>query len=287
MDDYITAADSQCLSKLADVFNYEAAKISPILKDFESYSLSRIDYCINFDLVDLMIGCDPEAYMVLIKQADIPHHFTEYVEYRGTTHRKKPGEYSFYLMNNSVHINCYAKHYQLQTQFPLAPGIDDSLDVVRFEIQCLYLKTRYLQKRIQDCGDDFARRLFVMLSDEMCEKIITSYYYKTIGLGDYYSLDEARKIIQSKHFHQNKEERLLKALKLVSTHRGIPKAKAHLSEQDLVEFKRSVRDLGEMGVNPITIPREWKIKHLPNLLTAYLEERERQEQCFAHLHDRY
>lgn len=276
--DYVTAADSSCLNKLMAVFNHEVAKISPILKDFGSYTLSRIDYCLNFDLADLrIINGRPEDYMMLIQQADIPRHFTEYTEYRGTTHRKKPGVNSFYLENNSVHLNCYYKHYQMQTEFPSAPDIDNSLNVIRFEIQCLYLKTRYMQKQIRDYEDDFEKILLVMLSDEISEKIITSYYNKTIGKGDYYTLVEARKKIRSMNFHQNKENRLIEALELVNTHRGIYKAKAHLSGKKLDDFRRSIKDLGEMGINPVTIPRERGIKHLPNLLAAYSAERERVE----------
>lgn len=274
-DDYLNAADASYLNDLIAVFNQEAKQISPILKDFDSYYLSRIDYCINFDLADLRINCYPEDYMVLIRQANIPNNFIEYKEYRGTTHRKKPGLNSFYLMNNSVHINCYCKYHQLQTEFPSAPYIDNSLNIIRFEIQCLYLKTYFMQRQIKGC-DNFQKIMSFMLSDEMCEKIITGYFNKTIGKGDYYSLVAAREKIKTFGFNQNREDRLLTALKLVSTHRGISKAKLNLSEEKLEEFKRSIKDLGELGINPVTIPRQRGIRFLPNLMSAYLAERKRE-----------
>ena len=180
------------MKDLIAVFNQEAKELSPILKDFSSYSINRVDYCVNFDLEDLGIGLYPADYMVLIQQADIPNHFIEYKEYQGTTHRKKPGLNSFYLKNNSVRINCYWKYCQLQTQFPSAPYIDDSFYIIRFEVQCLYLKTHLMQKQIKDY-DNFENLISVMLSDELCQKVITGYYYKTIGRGDYCSLDAARK----------------------------------------------------------------------------------------------
>ena len=283
LDDYIAAADWTYLKDLIVVFNHEAKKLSPILKDFNSYSLNRIDYCINFDLEDLKIGLYPTDYIALIQQANIPNHFHEYKEYRGTTHRKRPGLNSFYLENNSVRINCYWKYYQLQTEFPSAPDIERSLYVIRFEVQCSYLKAHFMQKQIKDC-DDFAKLMAVMLSDEMCEKMITGYYYKTIGRGDYYSLEEARKKVKSMNFSRNKEERLLNALKLVRRHCGIFKAKSHLQVKELADLKRSIKDLGEIGVNPVTIPRERGIKFLPNLLNAYLAERERAEKEFLLSH---
>lgn len=280
LDDYIASADRTYLKDLIAVFNQEAKKLSPILKDFFCYSINRIDYCVNFDLEDLRIGLYPADYMVLIQQADIPNHFIEHKEYQGTTHRKKPGLNSFYLKNNSVHINCYWKYYQLQTQFPSVPYIDDSFYIIRFEVQCLYLKTNLMQKQIKDY-DNFENLISVMLSDEFCQKVITSYYYKTIGRGDYYSLDAARKKIKSMNFNQNKEDRLLKALKLVNLHRGIFKAKSHLQGKELADLKRSMIDLGEIGINPVTIPRERGIKFLPNLLNTYLANREAAEKAFA------
>lgn len=283
LDDYITAADGTYLNDLVAVFNWEAKKISPILKDFGSYSLTRIDYCINFDLENLRIFCHPAHYMMLIQQANIPNHFSEYKEYRGTTHRKKPGINSFYLVNNSVRINCYWKYHQLQKQFPSVPYIDDALSVIRFEIQCLYLKSHFLQKQIKDC-DNFEEIMSIMLSDKMCEKVVISYYYKTIGKGDYYSLNGAREKIKSMNFSQNKENRLLNALKLISLHHGISKTKSLLQGKELDELKRSINDLGEVGVNPVTIPRDWRIKSIPNLLTAYLADRKRADKEFEEYH---
>lgn len=285
LDDYIVAANSSYLDRLASVFNQEAKAISPILADFGSYSLNRIDYCVNFDLRELELRVDvlPSDYMVLIKQSNIPNHFQEYTEYRETTHRKQPGLDSFYLTNNSVHINCYCKYPQLQREYPSVPGIDDALNVIRFEIQCLYWKTRSMKKRIKDC-DDFENVIATLMSGEMCERIITSYFNKTIGKGDYYTLEEARKKIKSKHFNQNKEDRLLNTLKLVSLHHGIFKAKSHLKGNELEELKRSVKELGELGINPVTIPRERGIKFLPNLLRAYLTEREKAEKEMSEQH---
>lgn len=278
--DYIAAADSSYLNDLIEVFNCEARKISPILRDFNSYSLNRTDYCVNYDLAELEINSLPEIYMPFIKRADIPHSFEEFKIYDTTSHRYKPGPNSFYLMNKSVRINCYCKHSQLEKQYPFTPNIDDSRNVIRFEIQCLYPKVQYMQKQIKGC-DDFEDKMAVMLSDEFCTNILKSYFYKTIGAGDYYVLDCARDKIKSMKFKQNKETRLIDALELVNKRRGIFHAKSHLEGAKLDEFERSIKDLGKIGINPVTIPRELRIKHLPNLMTTYLDQREKQEAAWA------
>ena len=52
---------------------------------------------------------------------------------------------------------------------------------------------------------------------------------------------------------------------------GITKSKSKLKGPDLDEFKRSLNDLDKILVNPVTIPRRWGIRHIPNLLSAYYD----------------
>ena len=58
---------------------------------------------------------------------------------------------------------------------------------------------------------------------------------------------------------------------MVKDHGGIAKAKAQLNNLELDNFKRSLKDLDDILVNPVTIPRRWNIPHIPNLLRAYYE----------------
>jgi hypothetical protein len=112
-----------------------------------------------------------------------------------------------------------------------------------------------------------------MLSDEISEDVISKYFNKIIGKGDYFTLDGARCIIEGYNFRCDKEERLIRALELVNECRGIAKAKSKLQGDDLKDFKRSLNDLDDILVNPVTIPRDWNIVHIPNLLRAYYDAR--------------
>ena len=40
---------------------------------------------------------------------------------------------------------------------------------------------------------------------------------------------------------------------------------------DMDDFKRSLKDLDSIYVNPVTIPRSWGIEHIPNPLKAYYD----------------
>ena len=91
----------------------------------------------------------------------------------------------------------------------------------------------------------------------------------TIGAGDWYSLSAAQKIIEKRGYNKQRRERLLSVLREVSQCRSLAKAKAKHQGSDLAAFKRTVKDLADIGINPVTIPRGWGIPHIPNLLHTF------------------
>lgn len=111
----------------------------------------------------------------------------------------------------------------------------------------------------------------IVLKDENVEGVTRKHFYRVLRKGDYFTINDARSIIESYHFMPEKENRLVDALEQVSDCRGITKAKSKLHGPDLDEFKRSLNDLDKILVNPVTIPRRWGIRHIPNLLHAYYD----------------
>ena len=232
--------------------------------------------------------------MKLAKRGDIPKHFSERKVYddNDISHRKKADKDSFYLESGSVVINYYWKYPQQKEKHPNYPYRETSRNVLRFEVQCKYpklysisrkigRKTKYdsiLDKFFEDMDIDELMECRVnypaipidtMLSDKISAGIIRKYFDKVVRKGDYLTLDTARWIVKAHNFRRDKEERLLFALEAVSECRGIAKAKSKLLGIDISEFKRSLKDLDAIFVNPVTIPREWKIDHIPNPLRAY------------------
>ena len=266
INDYITAANETCLNDVATAFNQEAKRISPILGECSSYQFNRIDYCVNFDLKELNMKCSPQRMMELIKRGDIPANYKLYTDYSQTSHRNIPKEYSFYLVSKSATINIYWKWYQLQKKFPDCSDMDNALNVIRFEVQYKYPKIHNMSKQMF-CG--FSPYMNStrqgILSKETAENVISNYFRKVIHSGIYYTLQKARNIIESRGFHNNKEKRLISTLTLINRCRGIAKAKETLKEDQLVDFRRSLRELDNLGINPVTIPKEWNIKYVPNL----------------------
>lgn len=280
--DYLAAATYGDMNIAIINFNNESKKISSLLGTFNDYRIKRVDYCINICLSDFIPICDPELIMNLIKRSDIPPHYKEWTEYDDTSHRKKSRPESFYLCSNSANINYYSKYLQLQNRsqeneekgFDPIPQetIDASHDIIRFEVQCKYFKTYALNKKAENSGNECLNKYKSLLAPLTCIEIISSYYEKVIGKGDWYTLSEAVQIIQSKNFNIQREQRYIDTLKYVSQCRSIAKAKASYQENELLAFKQTLKELADLNINPVTIPREWNIKYIPNFLKAYFNE---------------
>ena len=292
--DYIAAANESDFDMTEKIFNDEAAKISPLLKKLGLCSLSRVDPCLNIDLRELDFPCSAEQMMRLIKQGNIPKHYKEReLKYDDKQHRKITDKTSFYLESKSSVINYYLKYPQQDEGHPNYLFREESRYVIRLEVQCKYPKLYALSKnsreqsrfytaeeefslwelfeRMEDGVQIPSNPMDVILREAVLEEIIRKHFYKVLRKGDYFTISTARDIVGSYHFRPEKENRLLDALEMVSECRGIAKAKSRLYGPDLDDFKRSLNDLDDILVNPVTIPRRWGIQHIPNLFRAYVD----------------
>jgi len=274
--DYVAAANEHYVHLAEERFNEEARKISEKLGKFSWYKLKRVDYCINFDLMEMAIGCAPEQMMQLIKHGDIPPYFVEWLKYDFISRRKRSGKYSHYLYSGSTNMNCYYKHAQLKDRYDDCPNINDALYVIRFEIQCKYPKIRSLSCCRYDDTDpssyDITRKL---LSDQTSADMIEKYFRRIVGRGDYYTLKDAKEIVESQDFQPSKEQRLIDTLELINQYRGVAKFRQRLQNRGATaDFNRSIKELGELGINPVTIPKSFGVRRIPNLLDTYYKMRE-------------
>ena len=278
--DYLAAATYSDMN--IAIVNFESQKISSLLGTFNDYKIKRGDYCINICLNDFIPAYDPALIINLIKRSDIPQHYEEWMVYDYDSHRKKSRPESFYLYSKSVNINCYSKYLQLLNRSqenvekryaPISPEIiDASRNIIRFEVQCKYHKTYSLSQQAENLENNSLNKYKSLLHPVKCIEIVSSYYKKIIEKGDWYTLPEAVRIIQSKNFNSQKEQRLISAVKDVSQCRSLAKAKASCQDKELIAFKNTLKELAVLNINPVTIPREWNIKHIPNFLRAYFTE---------------
>jgi len=276
--DYTTAATYRDMGAAIANFNCESKKISSILGTFGSYKINRVDYCANLCISEVAPDCTPEQIMTLIRRSNIPRFYKEWTEYDSIAHRKKSRPESFYLKNPCANINCYVKAAEFQKRseerkrMGLTPipqtTIDKSQGVIRFEVQYKYQKIYNMCKKAEQFGHYYYNKYQYLLSDEVCRETINHYWKETIGWGNWYSLQHAVAAIKSNHFNSQKENRLVDALEWVNQCRNVPNAKERYL-RDLESFNRSLKDLPSLGINPVTIPKQWGIQRIWNPLEAY------------------
>jgi hypothetical protein len=281
ISDYITAATYDDMEPAINKFDTISQEISPLLGVFNRYIIKRIDYCINFSVDELAPGCTPKQIMTLIRRADVPPHYKEWDEYNNVAHRTKSSPNSFYLMTPFVTINCYDKYAKLQERtrqneeqgYPPIPQttLDAAQGIIRFEVQCKYHKMYDLSRK-KAPGNCNVNKYEDLLAHYTCTDIISDYFNKVVGKGDWHTLHDAIRIIESQHFNKQKEKRLIDALRLVNYCRSIAKAKNAFKDDELKNFKKTLKDLSSLNINPVTIPKWWGIKHIPNLLYAYSDK---------------
>ncbi len=293
-NNYIRAAKDDDLKEVEEIYNRETEKISKIFLKFGSCSLNRVDPCLNIDLKELGIPCTPEQMMKLIKRGNIPRHYEERKEcYDSKQRRMVSDKNSFYLESKSSVINFYWKYAKQGKKHPNYSKRESSRNVIRLEVECKYLKlyalvkNRNLESKYYESDeglspDEMYMRMHmgvhnpvipidVVLSANIYEPIIRKSIYKILRKGNYFTLDIARDIVESYHFRSSKEERMIEVLESVNESHGIAKAKSKLRENEFRRFNKALKELDNILVNPVTIPRRWDVKHIPNLLRAYYD----------------
>lgn len=293
-NNYIRAAEEDDLKKVEEIYNREVENISKVFLKFGACSLNRVDPCVNIDLKELGIPCTPEQMIKLIKRGNIPRHYEERKEcYDKKQRRMVADKNSFYLENKSSVINFYRKYAKQGENHPNYSKRESSRNVIRLEVQCKYLRLYTLSKDIRQeskyysTNEDFSAdeaymRMYegnhqsvipidAVLSEKIYEDIIRKNIYKVLRKGDYFTLDLARDIVESHHFKSSREDRMIDTLELINTSNGIAKARLNLQKSELDGFNRALKELDCILVNPVTIPRRWGIKHIPNLLRAYYD----------------
>ncbi|TBL80874.1 hypothetical protein [Paenibacillus thalictri] len=273
--EYVKVAKASEFPQICDRFKealkplQERVELSPLqlfykLNAIDEYQVKRIDYCINIRTVL------HEAYMELISRADIPAHFYLVTELDKKSGRQVAYKNSFYIQTkgHSVGVNIYNKEYQMQSEFADYERLEDANQIIRIEIQCLNGKTNSLKQKLgwryRDCHH--------FMNEELSRKLIYDYYEKTVGFEDYYTLEEAKRMIQGNTQYKSKTiNKMIEVLLLINQKRSIHKAKMAYSE-DATELKRVeafnalIKKIKKSGINPVTIPVNWGYRHIPNLV---------------------
>jgi hypothetical protein len=270
------------IDEIAEKFNKIMNDISPYLNDFFQMKVERIDYTI-----DLKVDEYIKKYIQLFQRADKPRGFKE--QYVKGANKHKQQDDSFYLISKSTTINFYDKEQQLRKLGYSDAEIAEAKNKLRFEVQ-LHKPKLY---NIKNKHKFASRELYHYLKLDYSREQIIMYYDKIIGSGDYIKKDQAVRIINKSNLRKDTKNNLIKILTSIANRRSVWKSRQEfLSKVDIENkkelkkqkaiFSRYLRKLRELGINPVTIPEDWKIKNnkLDNLLGKILDEFEKEQNEF-------
>jgi hypothetical protein len=305
----ITPISHLDLQRVSETFNQKFREIMRLrsiyeqIQPFNSWSCKRIDYCVDIRL------SNAEEYMKLICRADKPSEHYKYKSYSkkdrldiqseqvgiisdvndgtetytgASIERHNTDMDSLYLYSESVNVNFYNKAAELRNRMHeehsnVTPElIEEAEGIIRFEVQCKSGKITDI-KEIFQLPD---RSTEHYLSLNIAREIILWYYDHTIGEQDYYSLYEARKIVNQQGELSTKMKGVLcNILNLNAKAKRITTAREQYTSEQGVKpngskrvlhgsertYNRNINILRNLGINPVTVPRGWKKVRMNNL----------------------
>jgi len=240
------------------------------LTTLASWDCRRIDYTVNFTFDNLR---DKLLFLEMTRKT------SRYVrKHRKRIPELKLNEQSTAEGNSSVKIIFYDKQKQIaETYNHISPQeleflLIDSANIIRFEVQCKKGRILSLQRKYKLSN----RSIINFLNEDIARDVLLDEYRKSVGECDFYSFYWAKKIIDASNFTANKKSRLINVLQLIAQARHVDIAKEQFIEGTRIKrtniivkgceytFRNYLRDLTNLGINPMLIPKERKVTHLIN-----------------------
>lgn len=254
------------VERLRTVLDEAIETISSTLPQSDRWSVSRIDFTRNLTS-EYVKEC-----VELAKKGKDPYHYKDTI--------KKPG--SSYRQSKSIVLNYYDKFDHITKKLDNYPFdkhlLEEAHNIYRIEVQCLnHNKLKHIREKF-----DLPRKsnLYDYLRTDIAEWTFFSYYDKVIGRGDYYSLAEAFKKIESTDWGLTKKKNIKNWLKLITQAKGMTNARKQFVDgttlgrtQTVVQgclntFRNYENACKEIGINPVTIPKDWGIDYIPNPINS-------------------
>lgn len=186
---------------------------------------------------------------------------------------------SCYWQSVSVTANIYDKQDELfNRKTSTFEMVQRAQDILRIEIQCNSSKVSYIRRK----EELHSRSLRDYFKRELAKEILIKYSRSCFKAGTYYSMEELNR---QEHFRNSKSrqkrafEQMIRAIaqarsiqnareKLdgcgVMLKNVLPKIPVKLSKE---QFCRNCSLLAMLNINPVLIPRDWKISQLPSIAT--------------------
>ena len=236
------------------------------LVTLEDWSCQRIDYSHN-----LYFDSPEEIDLFLYLSRHTSRHVRRVVKSIGEL---PDSEQSTAEGNRSTKATFYGKRRQVEDTYIHIPQRDyerlhaAACNIVRFEYQCKRNKVQSLKRRQ---GFD-TRSIINYLDEGLSRELLLKVYDESIGRGDFYKRDELRRRIQDANLKPRMKDKLCQFVELVSNARprSMSKAKEIFmngtagSHGSAITFANYCKRLAEIGVHPLSIPRDMALDYLQN-----------------------
>lgn len=253
---------SDYVARLRSTLDGVIESISSELPQSDRWFVSRIDYTINLTS-EYVKEC-----VALAKKGKDPYRYNDPVNKPGSSYRK----------SKSVILNYYDKFDHISKKIGTdsfdAYLLEEAQNIYRIEVQCLnHNKLRHIRKKF-----DLPREsnLYDYLLPVIAEWTFLFYYDSVIGRADYHSLAKAIKIVEETEWSKRRKENIKNWLKLIAQAKSISKARQQfvngttlghtktVVKGNLNTFRNYEKACRDIGVNPVTIPKDWGISYIPN-----------------------
>ena len=260
-------ATPEILNQMSTAFieAMEEASGETFLPSMKNWVVRRIDYAVDIHLEYPYQY--PHQYISLLKKGDKPKSYRD---------KAKGKTGSCYWGCASTTGNIYYKAAQMIQEGKSHELAEKARNILRFEVQCKSPKVGYLRKK----KDLESRELHHLFCREIAEGVLLSYCRRVYKTGDYYSYHAAEAHMKRLGAAKRRLRACQNVLSAIAQTRSISEARKQLTEAGLIvknskppmelrysvaQFRRNCKKISDMNINPVTIPREWKINYLPSV----------------------
>lgn len=255
-NEHIDLSDFEQYGDIEKKFNIYIAQLFGFLNvlptdlEFANWKVKRIDYAFQFQTPYV------DTYIQLLHRGFIPRNY-----------QKAPYDTNFYAISKHKRYNFYSKHSHLSTKKEISSEeLQRAKDVIRFEVQCEKKAIEKIEKKF--CLDDTSVKN--LWDKNIAQDVIYRAIQSVIGEQDFYSTEVAREKLLQKDMNGSHLQllRLIENSSNMEEPKGIYCKKHGRLEHPQNKFNELLRDIRELGINPITLPSDVKLSdslaYLPN-----------------------
>lgn len=197
-------------------------------------SLVRLDYRFDLQLTEIERGLLLYLYR---KTASKYRHQKKYDQYQTTV----------YYNSKSVQCCCYDKEEEAMVKRGVVENYEEG--VLRWEVRLMNQHLKY--KKYRTGKKKYLKEYF---QDNMFNQYMSEYFEAILFQGDYYTVTNAKKSINSSSLKKAEKEMLIQFICYVSNY-GIDSAKKKYTKY---YFRKFLNQLKLLQINPILIPKNKK-----------------------------